>query len=243
MSIFSKSIDMDAVAKNVAAVKAAMATLKKDYEAARKQVATLSGEIDTLRKASIPASDVVPFLKDYIDAKANEFVGMLNEELANLLYPQRSAGLTLHHQREPISFDELEGMLTRDGEAILGSDYWINAARGGGSTPGYKMLALLSSKNDHGFGRAFCFYFGDQMKAALEANADKIILPDIGLSQAQKLAGERGEASKTTRAQRRTLIANLEAQLATAKGHAKKIQSQMESLGARFDHQGDLVSS
>jgi hypothetical protein len=89
-------VDMTAAANSAAAVKTAIASLKTDYDAARLQVTTLTNQIDTLRKASIPAADVVPFLKDYIDAKANEFVGMLNEELAQLIFPPRGGVSTIH---------------------------------------------------------------------------------------------------------------------------------------------------
>lgn len=224
-------VDMTAAANNAAAVKAALATLKTDWETAKTQVTTLSKQIDTLRKASVPASEIVPFLKEYIDAKANEFVAILNEEIGELVYPNRGMQI-FRNQREPITFDELEALLKKDGESLLGSDYWLSGGMGNGVQPGYKLLRLLTSGNDFGWGRAFCFYFGANMKTALDANAAKIVVPPV---PANKL-------DNSTRAQRRTTLASLETRLATAKTNVKSIQTQMESLGAKFNSLGELVS-
>lgn len=224
-------VDMTAAASSAATLKAALATLKIDWGAAKTQVTTLTAQIDKLRKASIPASDVVPFLKEYIDAKANEFVGILNDEVAELMYPGRGLAI-FRGQREPISFDELETLLTRNGESLLGSDYWLNGGASDGIKPGYKLLALMSSKNDFGWSRAFCFYFGANMKAALDANAAKIVVPAIPASK----------IDNSTRAQRRVTLASLETQRTTALASVKSIQGQMESLGEKFNSQGELLS-
>lgn len=100
-----------------------------------------------------------------------------------------------------------------------------------GVQPAFKTLGLLSDKNNFGWGRAFCFYFGTDMKAALDANAAKISIPSVPA----------GKMDNSTRAQRLVTLASLQTQLDAAKASVETIKGQILSLGGRFFPDGSVV--
>jgi hypothetical protein len=147
------------------------------------------------------------------------------------MHPSRSDASVLSGSGEPLSFDECESLLAPEGEALLGLKFWANPANlDGGPLFKHKMLGLLSSDNNFGWGRAFCFFFGEEMKRALDANADKIVIPPV-------LASKMHES---TRAQRRAMLDNIQKQIKEAQQDASTIHSQMKAIGVNMDTNDEL---
>lgn len=224
-------IDPKTIADSAAVIKQAMETLRVQRDVTQARITSLRNQIAALRKASIPPSDVIQFLKDYIDAKASEYLAVLNHQIAHLIHPSRSDASVLSGSGEPLSFDEYESLLAPEGEALLGLKFWANPATlDGGPLFKHKMLGLFSSDNNFGWGRAFCFFFGEEMKRALDANADKIVIPSI-------LASKMHES---TRAQRRAMLDDLQKQIKGAEQDASAIYGQMKAIGANIDMNDEL---
>lgn len=223
-------IDLNAIADSAAVLREAKETLRAELAVAEPKVAALQEKIAALRSASIPPSDVIQFLKDYIDAKAGEYLQILNYKIAAFVKPSRGDALTLSGNGKPLSFDEYETLLTPSGEEFLGHQFWLHAGGSidGTPVPKTKMLALMTLENEFGWGRAFCFFFGEQMKQALDANADKIAVPELNPS----------EMHESTREQRRALIATLEEELSKAKWEVGVIQGQMSALDKHVSAKG-----
>lgn len=219
-------IDPQTIADSAAVIKQAMETLRAELAAAEAKATALRNQKTALRKASIPPSDVIQFLKDYIDVKAGEYLAGLNHEIDNLVFPNRGTEMVPRDHREPLSFGEYESLLTPDGEVLFGNKLYANSVMfDGGPAPKYKMLGLLTSIGDFGQGRAFCFFFGEEMKRALDANADKIVILPI-------LASKMHES---TRAQRRVMLDDLEKKIKEAEQEACAIHSQLKAIGVNMN--------
>jgi hypothetical protein len=222
-------IDQKTIDESAAIIKQAIAIRSAELAVAQTKIDSLKDQIAKLRQATIPPSDVLQFLKDYIDAKAVEYLPVLNYEIASLVNPTRGVVTLLAGGGEPLSFDEYESLLTPDGESLLGPSYWEHGVFSNGPITKYKTLRLLTNDNAFGWGRAFCFFFGDQMKHALEVNADKIVIPPIVASKMHE----------SSRAQRRVLLNDLQQQLTQAQDEAATIRDQLHQMGARLDLAGE----
>ena len=217
-------IDLNEIADSAAVLRQAKETLRAELAVAEPKVAALKERIAALHKASIPPGDVIQFLKDYIDAKAGEYLAVLQYNVTSLVKPSRGDVSVLSGSGAPLSFDEYEALLTSSGEELLGHKFFLSpSVMGNTPTPKTKMLALLSSENDFGWGRAFCFFFGEEMKRALDANADKIVIPQLLPA----------EFDETTREQRRALLKTLAAELSDAEREVGVIRGQMHALDSQ----------
>ena len=224
-------IDQKTIADSAAVIKQAMETLRVEWDTTQARITALRNQEAALHKASIPPSDVIQFLKDYIDVKASEYLAGLNHEVDNLVFPNRGTEMVPRDRREPLSFDEYESLLTPDGEVLFGNKLYANSSTfGTGQAFKYRVLGLITSMGDFGQGRAFCFFFGEEMKRALDANAEKIAVPSI-------LASKMHES---TRAQRRAMLDDLQKQIKEAEQDASAIYGQMKAIGANMNMNNEM---
>lgn len=212
-------IDIKKAVASIELVRETVSKLNVEYIATLKLRDQIAEEITRLEQASIPPSDMRSFLKDYIDVKASEYQKALLGALNELTYPNRCSGTFRFEKREPINFKELEALLKDGGEEILGSNFYANQS---GNT---KMLDLFSIQSNFEYGRAFCFYFGKQMKEALD-DSSSFEFPNI----------PEDYVDPSTRAERRILIAELNNKLSANNATMFEIMSKMKDLGAVFNH-------
>ena len=217
-------IDLNEIADSAAVLRQAKETLRAELAEAEPKVVALKERIAALHKASIPPGDVIQFLKDYIDAKAGEYLAVLQYNVTCLVKPSRGDYSVLSGSGAPLSFDEYEALLTSNGEELLGHKFFLAPSMLDSTpTPKTKMLALLSAENEFGWGRAFCFFFGEEMKRALDANTHKIVIPQL----------RPAELDETTREQRRVLLKTLENELSDAEREVGVIIGQMRALDSQ----------
>ena len=215
--------NIDVALGSLEVVRSTVISLNAEYKNEVINRNRITDEITRLKTSSVPPSDMKSFLSEYIDVKANEYLDTLQGELNELVYPNRRAGITAFDKRKPINFEELEMLLKDGGEEILDSKY--------DSTPatGRKMLDLFSIGSHFDFGRAFCFYFGKQMKETLgKGDVEFPEIPDK-------------DVDPSTRKERRVLIGKLTTELSVVNGKIFEITSKMKKLGALSQHDGGFL--
>ncbi|WP_423395598.1 hypothetical protein [Burkholderia sp. LMG 21824] len=185
------------------------------YREAKNDIVRIETEIARLHRASIPTSDMIGFLQDYIDARSDAFVPFLNTVVDRLYYVGHRPGTVLD-KGAPTSFTQFECLLAHGGEALFpqrsGDPLYGISERI--PLAGYTMGERMNVD-------AMFFYFGDVMKAALAAKADKIVAPSIPDEY----------RDESTRAERRAKLKDLFAELALAQGIAAELLVQLRSFG------------